>query len=82
MLRLGGGLGLDSVPIDDGISILGVSEAFGKLVGNSDEVLWSQSDLSSMQFSFSSSCGRSTSNISMSNIKSSSKARVSMLAVS
>ena len=49
MLRLGGGLGLDSVPIDDGISILGASEAFGKLVGNSDKVLQSQSDPGFMQ---------------------------------
>ena len=49
MLRLGGGLDLDSVPIDDGISILGASEALGKLAGNSDEVPQLQSDLGSMQ---------------------------------
>ena len=83
MLGLGGGLSLSPMPMGDMASIMDVSKVLGRLSGNTNEVLQSKSDLNTMQFSFFSSYGsRSASNTSMSNIESSSKARVSMLAKS
>ena len=49
MLGLSGGLGLNSMPTVDMVSIMGASKALGRLSCDKNEVLWSTYVLSSMQ---------------------------------
>ena len=49
ILGLGGGLGFNSVPIDNGTSIMGALGTLDRLFVDTKEVLHSTSDLNSMQ---------------------------------
>ena len=54
MLGLGGGLGFNSVPIDNGTLILSDSEVHDRLLGDSDEAMQLGLEMSSMSFFFNS----------------------------